>query len=659
MSTQALAAETWSEANQSTLVAALAVVRCHLERHAAGTTTPQADAQLEAALRARDLATAAVEGPTALHALCATLNLSPFECDILLLCAAVEMDAAFPHLCAAAHGDAERAYPSFGLALAALPGAHWSALAPDAPLRRWRLIDVGAGGALTFVPLRIEERVLHYLAGIDGLDERLWGLLTPVPAPATLVPSHRILAQRIATVWGGATGSPIVVLRGDDAAAGEAVAATVCAELGLRLALLPGDLIPTGAAEVEALGRLWGREAALGAWALLVAGNDVDATDLPRLRTIARFVDRVAGPVFMVGRSGGLVARRSVIGFDVPRVAVAEQRGAWQRTLAAAGIEVNGQVEALVTQFDLGVTAIEEISREVAGLADEDPSEALWRTCQARTRPRLDDLALRLDPNASRDDLVLPDEALETLREVVAHVRKRILVYEGWGFANRGQRGLGVTALFSGVSGTGKTLAAEVVARELNLDLYRIDLSQVVSKYIGETEKNLRRIFDAAEEGGAVLLFDEADALFGKRSEVKDSHDRYANIEVSYLLQRMEAYRGLAILTTNMRTALDPAFLRRIRFVVQFPFPDTWQRMEIWRRIFPSETPVEGLDVAKLAQLSVAGGNIRNIALFGAFLAANEEEPVRMGHLLRAARREYAKLERTLTDTETRGWLNT
>src|SRR5438067_12270006 len=176
---------------------------------------------------------------------------------------------------------------------------------------------------------------------------------------------------------------------------------------------------------------------------------------------------------------------------------------------------------------------------------------------------------------------------------MAAHVRERAVVYGEWGFADRGAGGLGISGLFAGPSGTGKTMAAEVLANELRLDLYRIDLSQIVSKYIGETEKNLRRVFDAAEEAGAILLFDEADALFDKRSEVKDSHDRYANIEVSYLLQRMEAYRGLAILTTNMKHALDPAFLRRIRFIVQFPFPDARQRAEVWRRIFPAQTPTD------------------------------------------------------------------
>jgi SpoVK/Ycf46/Vps4 family AAA+-type ATPase len=269
----------------------------------------------------------------------------------------------------------------------------------------------------------------------------------------------------------------------------------------------------------------------------------------------------------------------------------------------------------------------------------------------------LDELAQRIPPNATWEDLVLPPAQAEMLREIAAHLRQRATVYQTWGFAAKNTRGLGISALFAGGSGTGKTLAAEVLAQELHLDLYRIDLSSVVSKYIGETEKNLRRVFDAAEESGVILLFDEADALFGKRSEVKDSHDRYANIEVSYLLQRMESYPGLAIMTTNLKSSIDTAFLRRIRFVVQFPFPDATQRAEIWRRVYPVNTPTDGLDTKKLAQLSVAGGNIRNIALNAAFLAADADEPVQMKHLLRAARTEYAKLEKSLTEAEIGGWV--
>jgi len=215
----------------------------------------------------------------------------------------------------------------------------------------------------------------------------------------------------------------------------------------------------------------------------------------------------------------------------------------------------------------------------------------------------------------------------------------------------------GVAALFAGASGTGKTMAAEVLAQELRLDLYRIDLASMVSKYIGETEKNLRKVFDAAEESGAILLFDEADALFGKRSEVKDSHDRYANIEVSYLLQRVETYRGLAILTTNLKSAIDSAFLRRLRFLVQFPLPDAVQRADIWDRMFPEHMPTQGLEIAKLAKLTIPGGSIRNIAMNAAFLAADAASPVKMKHLLAAARSEFAKQERPLIDSEIGGWI--
>src|SRR5215216_2165700 len=297
-----------------------------------------------------------------------------------------------------------------------------------------------------------------------------------------------------------------------------------------------------------------------------------------------------------------------------------------------------------------------EVLEGLSGGREEAPGAMLWDACRAQSRPRLDDLAQRIEPVAIWNDLVLPESQRQILRDVAAHVRQRVQVYETWGFAAKGARGLGISALFTGASGTGKTMAGEVLANELRLDLYRIDLSQVVSKYIGETEKNLRRVFDAAEEGGAILLFDEADALFGKRSEVKDSHDRYANIEVSYLLQRMEAYRGLAILTTNLKSSLDSAFLRRLRFVVQFPFPDTPQRAEIWRRVFPPATPLADLNFDNLARMNIARGNIRNIALHATFLAADTGSPVAMRHLLRAARSEYAKLEKPLTDAEIGGW---
>lgn len=281
----------------------------------------------------------------------------------------------------------------------------------------------------------------------------------------------------------------------------------------------------------------------------------------------------------------------------------------------------------------------------------------LWDFCRTQARPRLDDLAQRIDTAATWDDLVLPEPQRQVLSDIATHLQQRSKVYQDWGFAGKGRRGFGITALFRGDSGTGKTMAAEVLAQHFRLDLYRIDLSATVSKYIGETEKNLARIFDAAETGGVILLFDEADALFGKRTEVRDSHDRHANVEVSYLLQRMEAYGGLAILTTNLKNALDTAFLRRIRFMVEFPFPTAQYRAQIWQRIFPQETPTQGLDYQKLGQLQVSGGSIRNIALNAAFIAADGGEPVMMKHILLAAQRDYLKLQRIMTKEEVKGWV--
>jgi SpoVK/Ycf46/Vps4 family AAA+-type ATPase len=364
--------------------------------------------------------------------------------------------------------------------------------------------------------------------------------------------------------------------------------------------------------------------------------------------------------IFVAARDPIRSPRRRFIRLDVRGPSPAEQRGLWRGVLGPSAGDLNGKLGEITAQFSLGPQGIHAAGAEALDALSRRPGEelgsALWEACRSQARSRLDDLAQRIEPAAAWEDLILPSHQKNVLREILANVRQRARVYDAWGFAGKGSRGLGISALFAGASGTGKTMAAEVLAGELRLDLYRIDLSQVVSKYIGETEKNLRRVFDAAEEGGAVLLFDEADALFGKRSEVKDSHDRYANIEVSYLLQRMESYRGLAILTTNMKSELDPAFLRRLRFVVRFPFPDAAGRAGIWERIFPADTPTEGLDVHKLARLNVAGGNIRNIALQAAFLAADEGGPVRMNHLLRAAYTECAKLERPLTEAEIGGW---
>src|SRR6185369_12472467 len=394
--------------------------------------------------------------------------------------------------------------------------------------------------------------------------------------------------------------------------------------------------------------------------ALYVDAESIDASEKRNETVVRRFLERVRSPLLLSVDHRWRPLRRTVLSIDARKPTADEQREIWEQAVgeeAAQGL--NGELRSLVTQFNLNGPAIRASVIEASNNAGSESSLAseLWNASRAQARLRLDDLAQRIEPIAKWQDLVLPAEELGQLREIGAHVAHRTTVYDSWGFGAISARGLGISALFAGSSGTGKTMAAEVLANALSLDLYRIDLSSVVSKYIGETEKNLRRVFDAAEDGGAILFFDEADALFGKRSEVRDSHDRYANIEVSYLLQRMEAYRGLAILTTNLKTAVDTAFLRRLRFIIQFPFPDAAHRAQIWRNIFPVETPVEAIDFTRLARLSIPGGNIRNIALHAAFHAAEAGDVVTMAHLARAARGEYTKLEKPLTEAEIGGWV--
>ncbi len=679
----------WAEANQTYLATVLSWVREALEDHArldgenGASEVPELP---EAPPRREEPAPWPFpDAPPALEIVTDLFDLSPFARALLALTAGIELDARFAPLCAQAQGDPQRAYPTFGLALAALPGAAWAELSPEAPLRRWRLIEVQNGGnggsgsgnwGLAASRLAIDERILHFLAGVDHRDQRLEHLTDPVHPSGPLVPSHRLLAERIATIWSDASARgalPTIQLCGPDPASRRAVAAAVCEQLELELVAMSAEALPTAPRELDDLLRLWQREMRLGSGALLLDAGEVDAAaDSARETALQRFIERLDGPLFLASRERRRGRERPLIAIDVARPTTDEQRNLWRDRLGALdgnGVGLATTIEGLAEQFDLPAPRLEAAAATALGAlgalsaTNGKPSDgpavaaALWDACRQQARPRLDDLAQRIEPTAAWDDLILPRREQELLATIAAHIGQRTLVYEKWGMGGGGWRGQGVSALFAGPSGTGKTLAAEVLAGALRLDLYRIDLAITVSKYIGETEKNLRRVFDAAEEGGAILLFDEADALFGKRSEVKDSHDRHANIEVSYLLQRMESYRGLAILTSNLKDSLDPAFLRRLRFMLQFPFPDADQRAGIWRRAFASATPTEGLDVEKLSRLNVSGGNIRNIALSAAFLAAAEGVPVRMAHLLEAARIELIKVGRPLTDAETRDWI--
>jgi hypothetical protein len=577
-----------------------------------------------------------------------------------VLTAAAELDPATATRCAKASGDPLRPYPTFSLALAALTGPHWSALTPAAPLRRWQLVELDDETTLTASRIRIDERILHFLTGVPYLDPRLRGQMLRADPPEDIPAPHRAAADALASVWGltpPARRRPLAGLTGADRQTRREIAAWAAERAGLNAYVLqPADL-PADPAERDALARLWEREATLLPAALVIEVSDADRD------RCESFCATLGVPVVL---SAGTSASFEMITNEIvaiPPLAPDDQLHLWRSALGGDGGASDDEgLRQLTTQFSLPAHAIRAataaVRRQVAAAPDTaaDIPRLAWQAGLAEARVGLDELGRRVEPRATMDDLVLPAQQRAVLDEIVAHVRQRALVHEEWGFSAVLRRGLGVTALFAGGSGTGKTLAAEVVAGVLGLDLFVIDLSQVVSKYIGETEKNLRRVFDTAERGGAVLLFDEADALFGKRSEVKDSHDRYANIEVSYLLMRMEAYRGLAILTTNMRKALDSAFLRRLRFVVEFPFPGPVERAEIWRRVIPPRAPADGLDFTRLGQLTVTGGNIRNIALSAAFLAADEGAPITMRHMKAAAHTEYLKLDRSLTSAEVAGW---
>jgi hypothetical protein len=615
------------------------------------------------------------EAPPALEQLCQIFGLSSFEREIVLLCAGMEFDRHWGRLCAEAQGQPQWHYPTFSLALSISPSPYWGAFTQDAPLRHWRLIEIEAGNALAISPLRLDEQIVHYLTGLHPLDERLKRLGAFPLQIEKLVASHYALAEQMATCWVQASQEnrvlPLLQLTGTEALSKRAIAATACQLLGLDGYAVSANTLPSDIQQLHLFRCLWEREWQLHQRVMLLDCDARESQAGEKEGSITHLLDTLQAPLMVTSLERRRLMHRPLLTLEVHHPSSAEQRQVWQTTLGELALPLDGQIDRLVSQFNLSVGAIAASSWQFKtqyfnsntppSVETADSSNSfrfLWNACRTQARPRLDELAQRIESKAQWEDLVLPRNEVEMLRDIAAQVRQRSKVYEQWGFAAKGARGLGISAMFAGESGTGKTLAAEVLGNALCLDVYRIDLSAVVSKYIGETEKNLRRVFDAAEGGGVILLFDEADALFGKRTEVKDSHDRHANIEVSYLLQRMEAYRGLAILTTNLKASLDKAFLRRIRFVVQFPFPDAKQRTEIWRRVFPAQTPIDNLDFQKLATLNIAGGNIRNMAMNAAFLAAEADEAVGMKHLIKAAKSEYMKLERLWMEADVKGWLS-
>lgn len=626
----------------------------------------------------RELVERLVESPVSatvprLARLARLFDLDPFEQEVVLVCLAPEIDLRYERLYAYLQDDVSRRHPTVELILRLLvPGfpdddhgvAQRRAISPAGRLWTAGLLtladDAARSWPLLARPLRLDERVVEYLAGSDTPDARIDDYARLVSSSAAPPDSHVAPATltSLAHLLIGADGprGPVVYLHGPSGAAKRASLQAACVRAGRSLLLVNTTALLAAGAAAAGLA-LAAREAQLQEAVLGFEGfgrllSD-DAEALPARRALRALLAERAGPTVLIGEKrwepSAWLPWVPGLRIELPALPTEARLQLWHD-------QIDGQLPAeeisdLATRFRLDEEAIGAVSataRLRASWRGEDritPGD-VRAAARAIAAPPLAGLAYRLELRYGWDDIVLPPDGLAQLREICARARHQATVLEQWGFGRKHARRAGLTALFAGQPGTGKTMAAEVVASALGLELYRIDLAAVVSKYIGETEKNLEQIFRAADQGDAVLLFDEADALFGKRSEVRDAHDRYANVEVSYLLQRLEAYDGLAILTTNLRGSVDEAFVRRLDFVLEFPMPEEAERLAIWRLALPPEAPlVPDLDLAFLAKkFRLSGGHIRNIALGAAFLAAADGGSIEMKHLVRATRREYQKI---------------
>jgi AAA+ superfamily predicted ATPase len=637
----------WIQANQTCLVACINHVKALLKHHIDGVAGSFVQTE-----KLSDITKDGNVGLSAIENICLLFGLSPFEKQVLILCAAYELDSEVKSLLAQVHGNPNVTYPTFGVALSCFPDSHWSAIAPVASLRKFQLLDLNQTPttSITTSPIRISERVLHYLTGIFYIDHKLQGIIKPAKTAEPPVKSHMQLVKKILdTYQNNKKKLPLTQLCGIDETDKIAIAQTALTTLGLNLWQLPAELIPQNTNEATALAHLWTREATLLNAGLIITAQDADPQTQ---KNTLHFTEQLTGPLFLTTKEPNQTQNNTLI-LQVNKPLKTEQHQLWQTNLKQQQYDPDLQntITALTSQFNLTTTDIKTATTQATQQTNtETLKNRLWTSACAISRPKISDLAQQITPKATLNNIILPECEKQQLQEIIIHANQRHKVYQEWGFETTNTRGLGLNALFSGTSGTGKTMAAEAIAHELHLDLYRIDLSAVVNKYIGETEKNLNKLFNTAEDGGTILFFDEADALFGKRTETKDSHDRYANIEINYLLQRMENYRGITILATNLKNNLDPAFTRRLKFIINFPFPNEKNRLEIWKNIYPKQTPISNdVNFTQLAKLNITGGNIHNIALYSAFLAANQNTPINIQHIKRATQIEYTKIEKPLT----------
>ena len=642
----------------------------------------RAAASCRVELDARAAATTALGVALPLETLVSAFGLAPEERQALVIALAPHLDQGYAKVFAYVNDDVTRKRPTVGLVLDLLADGRREALAlrrlfePNAPLLTYELLST-ADDAAAVAPSLLAHAVqldphvaTLLLAGevvTPSLDPRLDGIARIVESEVEPYPSDREEGARLAEVLRERMDAR-VYLAGRWVAEKRARAAVACDQLRLRLACVDlGALRERAPADAtRALQRLR-RDACILGLALYFEGWDDDGDRPGALepfgRLVARTLEGYPLPVLLGGRAPRPPAREPVLDLviEVHEPTYEEGRKRWAD--AAGDAAASTDLDQLAATFRLGAAEIDSAARMARSLgtwrAEEQVDlEALQTAARLQSQPRLADVAQRIEARYRWEDIVLPEERITQLREIALQVLHRHVVYEEWGFAGKASLGRGVSALFVGESGTGKTMAAEVIAGELGLDVYKIDLSGLVSKYIGETEKNLARVFDEASGASAILFFDEADAVFGKRTEVRDSHDRYANIEVSYLLQKIEEYDGIVVLSSNLRANLDEAFLRRLKAIIDFPVPDEGDRRRIWELNFRTKAPLSpDLDLDFAArQFRVAGGNIRNIAVLAAFLAAADGTPIGMRHLIRAARREYQKLGRLVTTADFAEW---
>jgi AAA+ superfamily predicted ATPase len=629
-----------------------------------GFQTPSSDPNWQQAIDAarRD----ALQPDTPICHIQQSFHLSAIEIDALLLALLPEFDRRYERLYAYLQDDVTQKRPTVDLILNLLTAEPAQKLRLRAffneasRLRRERLL-------LTFAQTGINEPPLlsNFVRPAPSVTSLLFGDAQLDPALAEMATLEQVDAPIAITglpeqLFAMAAAQPFFALIGRKEA-GQTTAARALAQRS-NAPLLTFNLALAENQSVE-LTRLAVRDARLFGAVLLVNGWDATLDDGQPDKRLLDLLLAHSGCVIVTGEKlwqatgeRGSVAHATVtdrpiftLQLDVPDFQT--RYALWQHHLGddVVSAQVANHFRFLPDQIAAAASTARDLARWENRSLHEDHLAAASRL---HSNQKLGELATKIIPRYSWDDIVLPPEPLAMLHELVNTVEQRPQVYEEWGFGRKMSLGRGSNALFAGESGTGKTMAADIIAHELGLDLYKIDLSSVVSKYIGETEKNLGKIFQEAETSNAVLFFDEADALFGKRSEVKDSHDRYANIEVGYLLQRMETFDGVVILATNLRANLDDAFIRRLHFIIEFPFPEPDDRLRIWRVNLPPKTPLaDDVDFELLAhRFRLSGGTIRNVLLAAAFLAARAGQPLAMGHLLHAIRRDYQKNGRLLQE---------